>query len=270
VYLVHGMASDGDGDYEANERRMAQDFLRAAERAGVRRIVYLGGVRPSGTPSKHLRSRLATGEVLRAGAIVTVELQASMIIGAGSESWTIVRDLALRLPVMVLPKWLRCRSQPVAIDDVTYALRRALELELDDDARLAEAVPGPEVLTGRAILERIAALRGMRPRIVEIPLVTPRLSSYWIALVTRADFRVARELVEGLTSDLLAPGSPGSRGFYERCPEHKRMRFDEAARRALVAEQDGLSWTAQVLEGALRAIARRTDGWAARRVRVGG
>jgi uncharacterized protein YbjT (DUF2867 family) len=262
VYLVHGMASKDGGDYEAHERKMAAQFVRAAERAGVRRIVYLGGARPSGKPSKHLRSRLATGEILRKGAITTVELQASMIIGDGGESWTIVRDLALRLPVMILPKWLRHRSQPIAIDDVTYALRRALELDLPDEARVVEALPGPEVLSGRAILERIAALRGIRPWILEVPLLSPRLSSHWIALVTRADARVARELVEGLSSDLLAPGSMGGRGFWLRCPERRRMGFDEAARRALVQGEDRLSRTARVVEGVLRVVARRSGGGA--------
>jgi uncharacterized protein YbjT (DUF2867 family) len=207
VYLVHGLAA-GDGDYEDAERRMAADFLAAAERVGLRRIVYLGGMRPAGTPSKHLRSRLATGEILRSGSVPTLELQASMIIGHGSASWQIVRDLAMRLPVMVLPRWLQHRSQPVAIDDVTAAITHALRLPVEASA--AYTLPGPETLTGREILERIAKLRGMRPLILEVPVVTPHLSTYWISLVTRADARVAAELVEGLRSDLVAP----DRGFW--------------------------------------------------------
>ncbi len=255
VYLVHGMAADaGAGDYEANERRMAADFLAAAERLGVRRIVYLGGVQPSGAPSKHLRSRAATGEILRSGGVSTIELQASMVIGAGSESWRIVRDLALRLPIMLLPRWLKCRTQPIAIDDVTFALTRALELELGEGESLVEDLPGPEILTGREILERIAALRGMKPRIIDVPVLTPRLSSYWLRLVTRADTHVARELVEGLTHDLLAPDD----GFWRRFPDHARLGFDEAAGRALALGQDELSIPARASELLIRACARKT------------
>lgn len=254
VYLVHGMASS-DGDYESAEQRMATEFLDAAERAGVRRIVYLGGVRPRHEPSKHLRSRLRTGEILRSGAISTIELQASMIIGAESESWRIVRDLAMRLPVMVLPRWLESRTQPIAIEDVTFALCEALELE--HDGSLVAAVPGPEILTGREILERIARLRGMSPRIIEVPLITPRLSSYWIRLVTRADFRVARQLVEGLTDDLVA--DEDDEIFWKRFPEHRLRSFDDAARRALATGQEELSLRARVLERLIRACARSWD-----------
>lgn len=248
-YLVHGM-SGGDHDYEATERRMAANFLAAAERVGVRRIVYLGGIRPAGAPSRHLRSRLATGEVLRSGSISTIELQASMIIGQGSESWRIVRDLAMRLPVMILPRWLDCRTQPIAIDDVTFALTRALEL--DEPGSAVYPVPGPEILTAREILERIARLRNMSPRIIEVPLITPRLSAYWIELVTRADKHVAVELVEGLTSDLLAP----DRGLWARIPEHRLLSFDEAAARALSRERGELSWLARTSERIIRALAR--------------
>ncbi|MFO7566748.1 MAG: NAD-dependent epimerase/dehydratase family protein [Enhygromyxa sp.] len=247
-YLVHGMA-DG-GDYEAAELRMAHDFLREAERAGVRRIVYLGGVRPSGRVSKHLRSRLATGEILRSGSIPTIELQASMIIGRGSESWRIVRDLAMRLPVMVLPRWMESRTEPIAIDDVTYALARALEVETEQS--LVETLPGPEILSGREMLERVAALRNMKPCMIEIPLLTPRLSSYWIRLVTRADRRIATAIVDGLTADLLAP----DRGFWRRFPEHQLIGFDQAAELALLEERRDLSVLARISERAIRALAR--------------
>lgn len=249
VYLVHGMA-EGPGDYELAEQRMASDFLAEAERAGIRRIVYLGGVQPRGHVSKHLRSRLATGEILRSGSISTIELQASMIIGRGSESWRIVRDLAMRLPVMVLPRWMESRTEPIAIDDVTFALARALELDTDES--LVEALPGPEILSGREMLERVAALRNMLPRMIEIPLLSPRLSSYWIRLVTRADRRVATEIVEGLTEDLLTSGP----GFWARFPEHERIGFDEAAELALRAEARDLSLAARISERAIRALAR--------------
>jgi uncharacterized protein YbjT (DUF2867 family) len=217
----------------------------------VRRIVYLGGIRPTGRLSKHLRSRLATGEILRSGSISTIELQASMIIGPGSESWRIVRDLAMRLPFMVLPRWLKTRTQPIAIDDVTFALMRALEL--DEQHSLVEALPGPETLSGREMLERIARLRDMQPHILEVPLLTPRLSSYWIWLVTRADRRISTEIVEGLESDLLAP----DQGFWRRYPEHSLIGFDEAAERALREEAGELSALAHASERLIRVLSRR-------------
>jgi len=250
VYLVHGMAA-GDGDYESAERRMAADFLAAAEHAGLSRIVYLGGMRPTGQPSKHLRSRLATGEILRGGSVSTIELQASMIIGRGSESWLIVRDLAMRLPAMVLPRWMRHRSQPVAIDDVAAALTRAITLTHEGSA--AYPLPGPEVLSGRETLERVARLRGIRPVIVEIPLLTPHLSSYWIQLVTRADKHLAAELVEGLTSDLVAP----DRGFWALMPDYELTPFDRAAEQALADDEADLSLLARASERMLHTLTRR-------------
>ena len=117
-YLVHGMGSHRPG-WAEEELRWARNFAQAAEQAGVSRIVYLGGVAPQGTPSEHLLSRLNTGEALRAGQVPCLELRAGMIIGPGSASWTIVRDLAARLPAMVLPAWLEYRSEPVAVDEGT-------------------------------------------------------------------------------------------------------------------------------------------------------
>ncbi|MGM0574367.1 MAG: NAD(P)H-binding protein [Myxococcota bacterium] len=240
IYLVHGMAS-GEA-YEARERAAAEAFAMAAGDEGLERIVYLGGVEPrGGASSRHLRSRLATGERLRAGPVSTVELRASMIIGPGSESWRIVRDLAMRLPAMLLPNWLRNRSRPVGIDDVVVALAHALRLP-DEEAGVWD-LPGPEGLSHEEVLRRIAALRGLKPVTFHVPFVTPRLSSHWIRLVTRADYGLARELVEGLTADL----SGDEPGFWALLPDHERIPFDEAARRALEGD-DVLSPTGRVVE----------------------
>jgi uncharacterized protein YbjT (DUF2867 family) len=136
------------------------------------------------------------GETLREGCVPTFELRASMIVGHGSLSWLIVRDLAARLPVMVLPSWLRSRMQPVAIDDVVVALVRALELPAG--AGGAFDLPGPDVLTGRQILDETAARMHLDPPLaIEVPLLTPRLSSQWVRFVTRARWSVAREVVLG-------------------------------------------------------------------------
>ena len=131
-FLVHAMGGRVR-DYAETERRSAVELREAAARAGVERIVYLGGVAPAVEPSEHLRSRLVVGEVLRAGSVPAIELRASMIIGNGSASWSIVRDLAMRLPAMILPSWTASRTCPIALEDVVVALVRALELPLPQE-----------------------------------------------------------------------------------------------------------------------------------------
>jgi len=223
-YLVHSM-SEGPG-YEARERAAAEAFRDAAARAGVERIIYLGGIEPLGHPSRHLESRRMTGEILRSGSVPVFELHASMIIGEGSISWKVVRDLASRLPAMILPRWLQTRTEPIAIDDVVYALTQVLTLPIE----LAGVwdLPGPEVLSCKEILLRVAALRGIRTVTLDVPVLTPRLSSYWLKLVTGADFPVARELVDGLSSDLISHG----RSIWDELGEHEFLSFDEAVKRA--------------------------------------
>lgn len=225
-YLVHSMGG-GHSDFMQLERRAAQAFADAAASAGLKRIIYLGGPAPTGSSSEHLQSRLAVGEILRAGPVPTVELRASMVIGHGSASWQIVRDLAMRLPAMVLPKWLKSRTRPVALDDVITALMAAKDVELTQSEWFD--VPGPEVMSGRQILERIAALNGRRILAVEVPFLTPRLSALWLILVTRADFSLARELVLGLGDDLL----PKDDRYWQLIGHRNLIGFDEAARRAL-------------------------------------
>lgn len=256
VYLVHSMAESGD--YERRELEAAQAFRRAAEDAGVRRVVYLGGFQPEGPASKHLRSRIETGRILRSStSLSTIELRAGMIIGCGSQSWCIVRDLAARLPVMVLPRWLESKSQPIGIADVNQAIAHALELQHEGSA--AYGLPGPETLSGSELLVRVAGLMNVRPFLIPVPLISPRLSSYWLQLVTRADQRIAQELVEGLTGDLLAQGQ----GFWELMPAVQRQSFDEAAGGALEAEENTLSLRARAIEKALRGLGRTRSGGAA-------
>jgi uncharacterized protein YbjT (DUF2867 family) len=247
VYLIHAMGQGGD--FEKLESQAALRFATAAATAGLRRIVFLGGIAPPGPPSKHLRSRLATGEVLRSGAVSTVELRAGMIVGMGSESWNIVRDLAVRLPVMVLPRWLANVSEPVAIDDVVLAIAHALDLP--DDETGCYDLPGPERLSSREILMRIARLNGTRPWAINVPFVTPSLSSHWIRLVTRADYQVARQLVEGLVHDLVSSGPV----YWDRLGDYRPMSFDEAARRALEQERGQIPLSVRTVEGALKRIA---------------
>ncbi|MET0792159.1 MAG: NAD(P)H-binding protein [Polyangiaceae bacterium] len=228
-YLVHSMGS-GQAGYRALESRAAQAFVAAAGAAGIERIVYLGGPAPPGPPSEHLRSRLEVGEILRGGAVTAVELRAAMVIGNGSASWRIVRDLATRLPVMVLPRWLSSRTRPVALSDVISALMAAATLPLLQSEWFD--LPGPDTLSGQQILERIAALRGRRFFALKVPFLTPQLSALWLRLVTRTDFALARELVLGLKDDLL----PKDDRIWGLIGHTQLLSFDEAARRALASE----------------------------------
>jgi uncharacterized protein YbjT (DUF2867 family) len=245
-FLVHGMANGGR-DYAEEERRAAATFARVAAEAGVSRVVYLGGVAPRGRPSRHLASRLAVGEVLRAGRVPCLELRASMIVGAGSASWQVVRDLALRLPAMVLPTWVDSRTAPVAIEDVVRALVAGLAVPLRQSA--VHDLPGADVLSVREIFQRVAALRGRSLPAVRAPLPVPRVSTLWLKLISGADWRVVRELVLGLSHDLL----PRDARFWTLAGLPPPLPFDEAARRALAAERrpGGLRGLGAAVEEAL-------------------
>ncbi|MDX2015951.1 MAG: NAD(P)H-binding protein [Myxococcaceae bacterium] len=233
-FLVHGMGG-GHADYATHEAESARLFAEVAAERGVERIVYLGGVAPEREPSVHLKSRLTVGEVLREGRVPTLELRASMIVGAGSASWKLVRDLAFRLPAMVLPKWTRSSTCPVAIDDVVGALVAAKHVPLERSAWFD--LPGPEVLTGAEVLFRLAALQGRAVPAIPVPLLSPSLSSWWLRLVTGADFSLARELVLGFTSDLL----PRDDRYWQLIGAPPRLSFDEAALRALTQERAAAS-----------------------------
>ncbi len=248
-YLVHAMAEASPG-WAERELHAADLFAKAAALARVERVVYLGGIAPSGVPSEHLRARLRTGELLRGGSVPCLELRAAMIVGAGSASWIIVRDLAARLPAMILPAWLEHRSEPVAVDDVVAALVTAARFPLPGST--VWDLPGPEALTGNEILRRVAAVMDRRPVLMRVPFVSPSLSSHWIRLVTRADHRLAAELVEGLTSDLLA-----KRPFWDAAHLDAPLALEEAARRALAAEEGTLALRSVAVEALAKVVTRR-------------
>ena len=253
LYLVHGI---GEGtDYHRHEVMAAETFAKSAAAAGVERIVYLGGIAPGGRGSDHLRSRIEVGQVLRSGPVKTVELRASMIVGHGSLSWLIVRDLAARLPVMVLPRWLKSRTQPVAIDDVVIALVRALDLPIEGS--MCFDLPGPDVLSGKDVLDETSRAMGLpHPRMIEVPFLTPRLSSLWVRFVTRARWSVAREVVVGLAEDLLARDDR----FWRLIGRPVRLTFAQAARAALDAEvrQGRVQGAWGAVERARGALGRQT------------
>jgi len=229
VFLVHAMGPGARDDYPEDERAGAEAFAAAAGVAGIQRIVYLGGVVPVTGASRHLLSRQRTGEILRAGPVETLELRAAMVIGAESASWMMVRDLSRRLPAMLLPRWLRNTSYPIAIDDVVHGVVAALALPVGS-SRIYE-LPGPERVTHREVLVRAAAAIGRRRLMLSVPILTPRLSSYWIALVTRTSLAMAKELVEGVRSNLEPTGAV----LWDEV-DHRPMAVDEAIRRALASE----------------------------------
>lgn len=245
LYLVHGMGG-GDADYPEHERDGAEAFAAAAAKAKLRRIVYLGGVMPSHDASKHLESRARTGEILRRGEVDTLELRAAMVMGAGSSSWTMVRDLARRLPAMLLPRWLKNVSYPVAIEDVVVGLIAALTLPITG-SRIFD-IPGRERVRHRDLIDRIALAMGHKRVMISVPVLSPRLSSYWIALVTRTSHALAKELVEGVRHDL----EPSNERLWARI-DHQPMPLDEAIRRAL-ADDDATQLPSHPMRDRLQQI----------------
>lgn len=199
-YLVHSMEG---GEFAERDHAMATAFSEAAARAGVRRIVYLGGMHPTGELSEHLESRADVGRVFLEGPVPAVVLQAAVVLGAGSASFDMLRYLSGRLPVVIAPKWLRNRLQPIAVDDVVHYLLGAATL--DGDVNRTFDVGGPEVLSYAELMQRFATVTGRSKRvIVTVPLLTPELASLWVGLVTPVDTGVARPLVGSLVNEVVA------------------------------------------------------------------
>ena len=223
-YLVHSL---GSADFEEQDRAAAETVARAAADAGVRQIVYLGGLGaddPDASP--HLRSRRETGERLASAGVPVTTLRAAMIVGKGSAAFETILGLVKRLPVMITPTWVSTPTQPIALEDVARYLAGVCGTEASFDQ--GYDVGGPEVMTYRQMIERIASLLGRTPVIVEVPVLTPYLSSLWLNLVTPVSASVARPLVEGLKNPTIAREERIRDVLpFELTP------FDEAARQAL-------------------------------------
>ena len=198
-YLVHSMGFEKD--FAAEERRAALNVVSAARRAGVRRIVYLSGLHPEGAElSTHLGSRTTVGEILIASGIETVVLQAGVVVGSGSASFEMVRHLTDRLPVMTTPKWVHNKIQPIAIRDVLHYLVEAATCPVPKSREWD--IGGPDVLEYGEMMQIYAAVAGLRPRrILVLPVLTPRIASLWVGLVTPIPAGLARPLVESLHCD---------------------------------------------------------------------
>src|SRR6478736_4173449 len=194
-YLVHSMGARGD--YRDTDRVAAKNFGEAARRAGVRRIVYLGGLATGSEPlSKHLSSRIETGQALRDSGVPVVEFRASVVIGSGSLSFELIRALVERLPVMICPRWVATLGQPIGIDDLLAYLAAALHLP-GRESRTFE-IGGADQASYGDVMREYARQRGLKRVMISVPLLTPRLSSLWLGLVTPVYARVGRELIEGL------------------------------------------------------------------------
>lgn len=197
-YLLHSM--DGKGDYRDRDRRLARRFADSARAAEVGRIVYLSGLHPQGRLSDHLASRVEVGEILLESGVPTAVLQAGVVLGEGSASFDMLRHLTERLPVSFGPKWLRNRIQPIAVSDVVHYLVRAADL--DPGVNRTIDVGMPEQLTYLEMMRRYAAATGLGPRLVgTVPVLTPRLASLWVGLVTPVPAGIARPLVGSLIND---------------------------------------------------------------------
>lgn len=195
-YLVHLMA--GSKDFEKEDRQAAINFSQAAVKAGVKRIIYMGGLGDSDAPdlSPHLRSRQEVGKILRQSGVETIEFRASVVIGAGSLSFELIKSLTDRLPVMICPRWLGTLTQPIAVDDMLAYLLAARQLAVGQ-SRIFE-VGGTDVVPYGDLVREYAKQKGLRRWLISVPLLTPYLSSLWLTLVTPTAFTVAKHLIEGL------------------------------------------------------------------------
>jgi uncharacterized protein YbjT (DUF2867 family) len=228
-YLVHSMAGGRSG-FERRDIQAVENFVSAANKAGLRRAIYLGGLGETGSGlSEHLASRVAVAKILQSGDFLTTVLRAAIIIGAGGASYEIIKALVTRLPIMTTPRWVSTRCQPIAIGDVIRYLIGCLR-----DERTANDtfdIGGPDILTYREMMQRFAGIIGKKILILPVPILTPKLSSYWVGLVTPVKPSISMPLIEGLRNEVicrdtrireLLPGSLSS--------------FDDSVRIALAEE----------------------------------
>jgi len=239
-YLIHSMS--GAADFEERDKLAAKNFAAAAKDSDVAHVIYLGGL---GDPqreelSDHLRSRHETGDVLREHGPTVTELRAAVIVGSGSASFEMIRNLAERVPVMICPRWVFTRIQPIGISDVLRYLVSTLRLD-DCQGQIIE-IGGRDVMTYGEIMLGYARARGLRRWLVPVPVLTPRLSSYWVHLVTPIPTSIARPLVEGLKNEVVVRDRTAEQCF----PDIQPIGYDEAVQRTLAkldAGEVATSWS---------------------------
>jgi uncharacterized protein YbjT (DUF2867 family)/uncharacterized protein YndB with AHSA1/START domain len=240
-YLVHSMSAGAD--FGRIDAECADNFAAAAARAGVRRIVYLGGLIPEGARSEHLLSRKETGDRLRHGSVPVTEIRAGIIVGPGSAAFEVIRDLVNALPGMVTPRWVRARTPPIALDNLLEYLLRIPEHEASA-GRIYDAA-GPDMLSYEELMRVYGELVGRKPLILPVPVLSPTLSSYWLGLVTTVPTPVARALIGGLDHDIPADAEP-----LRRLVPQRLLDYREAVSAALEAERRN-AVAARWTEGAL-------------------
>ncbi len=217
-YLIHSMSSRRS--FEESDRVGAENFARAARDAGVRRIVYLGGLGEDDEDlSPHLRSRHEVGEILRSSGCQVIEFRAAIVIGSGSLSFELVRSLVQRLPVMICPRWVNVKTQPIAIEDLLAYLIAALDYE-SEETRVFE-IGGPDAVTYGQMMQEYARQRGLRRWLISVPVLTPRLSSLWLGLVTPVYARIGRKLIDSLRNPTVVT-DPAARDEFDIQPRGLR------------------------------------------------
>lgn len=214
-YLIHSMGTTDD--YRNLDNVSAENFRDACIAAGVKRIIYLGGLGVKESASEHLLSRIETGEILsaRPDEIETVWLRAGVIIGSGSASFEIIRNLCQKLPVMITPQWVRSRTQPIGIDDVLSYLQLSIDLQLEGNLMVDI---GCEELSFQEMMKQAAEVMGLKRYLIPVPVLSPRLSSYWLILFTPIPFKLASALVEGLKSETVLQNDNGAKMYPEIKP----------------------------------------------------
>lgn len=225
-YLIHSMSSSAT-DFVELEERAAENFRDAIGATNVKHVIYLGGIVNVDALSKHLESRKRVGEILRGGDYAFTGLRAGIIVGSGSASFEIIRDLAEKLPVMIAPKWVNTKCQPIGIRDVIYYLQSVLA----DPKRFDRYfdIGGPDVLTYREMLLGYARLRRLKRWIWTVPVMTPRLSSYWLYFVTSTSYKLAQALVNSMKIEVVA-----SESDLQEMLDHAPMSYEEALSRTLM------------------------------------
>jgi uncharacterized protein YbjT (DUF2867 family) len=231
-YLIHSMAAARD--YASNDRRGAESFARAAREAGVRRIVYLGGLGEGAGLSRHLASRQEVGRILRDSGVPTLEFRASIVIGSGSLSFELVRALVEKLPAMVTPSWVDTPTQPIGVEDLVAYLVAALDRPLERS--VVYEIGGPDRVSYGELMREYGRLRGLIRAMIPVPVLTPRLSSLWLALVSPVYSQVGRELIDGVRNPTVVRDDRALRDFTIR-PRGVR----EMLARALVNEDLGFA-----------------------------
>jgi uncharacterized protein YbjT (DUF2867 family) len=246
-YLVHSMGAWGD-DFEKAEQTSAENFVNYLDTTSAQQVIYLSGIANTAHLSKHLSSRRHVEDVLAKSKASLTVLRASIIIGSGSASFEIIRDLVEKLPIMITPRWLNSRCQPIAIRDVIFYLTSALGNKACYGQRLE--IGGSDVLTYKHMLKKLAKVRHLKRYIFTVPVLTSKLSSYWLYFVTSTNFSIAHSLVESLRNDTIVQDDK-----IKRIIPHENLSYEQAIRLAYDKIEQNMvvsSWKDALVSGTMR------------------